>query len=300
MCAALRMRTRMPSQSKTSGENPRTTNANLAKREREAHNLLESSAWAAGTSADVRQATPQEPLGYPADPDFQLRGGYDNLMLDAASPLFGLVIRLRTLDDLPNIQEVHQKVRIQIDNIQEEMRQHGYESTALLAYSYGLCLYIDEAVMERPWGQNSCWSQESLLSIFHDETFGGEKIFTVISRLMQEPKRYKDVLEFMYFVLCLGLKGKYALAPKGEEALNALIHELHGIIRELRGPVPESVGDPYTNVAPSNFRIKRQWPWWTPLVISAVAMAIAYGIYSYRLHLITVEVLESLDRILQQ
>ncbi len=38
--------------------------------------------------------------GYPADPDFQLRGGYDNLMLDAASQLFGLVIRLRTLDDL--------------------------------------------------------------------------------------------------------------------------------------------------------------------------------------------------------
>ncbi|MCJ7854654.1 DotU family type IV/VI secretion system protein, partial [Pseudomonas monteilii] len=44
-----------------------------------------------------------EPLGYPADPQFQLRGGFKNLMLDAATPLFGLVIRLRTLDDLPNI-----------------------------------------------------------------------------------------------------------------------------------------------------------------------------------------------------
>ncbi|MEX5318341.1 DotU family type IV/VI secretion system protein, partial [Pseudomonas shirazica] len=45
--------------------------------------------------------------GYPADPDFQLRGGFANLMLDAANPLFGLVIRLRTLDDLPNIEQVH-------------------------------------------------------------------------------------------------------------------------------------------------------------------------------------------------
>ncbi|MEG0246927.1 MAG: DotU family type IV/VI secretion system protein, partial [Pseudomonas sp.] len=41
--------------------------------------------------------------GYPADPDFQLRGGYANLMLDVAAPLFGLVMRLRTLDALPNI-----------------------------------------------------------------------------------------------------------------------------------------------------------------------------------------------------
>ncbi|MDS9589594.1 DotU family type IV/VI secretion system protein, partial [Pseudomonas sp. HTZ1] len=45
--------------------------------------------------------------GYSADPDFQLRGGFANLMLDAANPLFGLVIRLRTLDDLPNIEHVH-------------------------------------------------------------------------------------------------------------------------------------------------------------------------------------------------
>ena len=52
--------------------------------------------------------------GYPADPDFQLRGGYDNLMLDAASQLFGLVIRLRTLDDLPNIQFVHKTVQTQV------------------------------------------------------------------------------------------------------------------------------------------------------------------------------------------
>ncbi|NQD78363.1 DotU family type IV/VI secretion system protein, partial [Pseudomonas sp. CM27] len=75
-----------------------------------------------------------EHQGYPADPDFQLRGGFANLMLDAAAPLFGLVIRLRTLDELPNIKDVHRQVRNQIDNIREEMRQHGYEHTQLLAY----------------------------------------------------------------------------------------------------------------------------------------------------------------------
>ncbi|MFJ4154845.1 type IVB secretion system protein IcmH/DotU [Pseudomonas sp. NPDC089752] len=271
--------------------------------ERYASSLLEPSAWSTDRSPPTSQKTAEctsDSEGYPADPEFQLRGGYANLMLDAAAPLFGLVMRLRTLDDLPNIKDVHKKVRIQIGSIQEEIRQHGYEQSQQLAYSYALCLYIDEAVMERPWGKNSCWSHEPLLSIFHDETWGGEKFFTVLSRLMLEPKRYQDVLEFMYFALCLGLKGKYAIAPKGEESLNALIHQLHGIIRELRGPTPEEVCDPYSNVAPSNFRMKRYWPWWSPLVISALAMAVAYSIYSYRLHLLTTEVLESLNLILQQ
>lgn len=96
-------------------------------------------------------------------------------MLDAAAPLLGLVMRIRTLDTLPNLEQVHRQVRNQIENIQQELRQHGYEATQLLAYSYGLCLFIDEAVMERPWGQASLWSQEPLLSIYHSETFGGER-----------------------------------------------------------------------------------------------------------------------------
>ncbi|MFI4841168.1 DotU family type IV/VI secretion system protein, partial [Pseudomonas putida] len=78
--------------------------------------------------------------GYPADPDFQLRGGFKNLMLDAASPLFGLVIRLRTLDELPNIAYVHKTVQNQVSNIREEMRQHGYATAHLEVYSYALCL----------------------------------------------------------------------------------------------------------------------------------------------------------------
>ncbi|MBF8671600.1 DotU family type IV/VI secretion system protein, partial [Pseudomonas putida] len=61
--------------------------------------------------------------GYPADPDFQLRGGFANLMLDAANPLFGLVIRLRTLDDLPNIEQVHKTLQTQVSAIREEIQQ---------------------------------------------------------------------------------------------------------------------------------------------------------------------------------
>ncbi|QHB28208.1 hypothetical protein TCK1_2862 [Pseudomonas monteilii] len=220
-----------------------------------------------------RRADHPDYEGYPADPQFQLRGGFKNLMLDAATPLFGLVIRLRTLDDLPNIAYVHKAVQNQVSNIREELRQHGYPVAQQEAYSYALCLFLDEAVMSRPWGNNSCWSHEPLLSIFHDESQGGEKIFVLLERVMQSPKEFQDVLEFLYFSICLG----------------------------LRGPIPEDVCDPYTNVVHRPYRGRRwEWPWWSPLVLSAIAMVCAYSYYSYRLDLITAEVLQSLDAILQQ
>ena len=239
--------------------------------------------------------------GYPGDPEFQLRGGFENLMLDAASPLFGLVIRLRTLDDLPNLAYVHRTVQNQVSNIREEIQQHGYPIVHQEVYSYALCLYLDEAVMSRPWGNNSCWSHQPLLSIFHDETQGGEKIFVLLERVMQAPREFQDVLEFLYFCFCLGLRGKHALDPKCEDIINALISRMHTVIRELRGPTPQELCDPYTNVVHCPHRPRRwEWPWWSPLVISAVAMVCAYSYYSYRLDLLTAEVLESLDAILQQ
>jgi len=239
--------------------------------------------------------------GYPADPEFQLRGGFANLMLDAASPLFGLVIRLRTLDDLPNLAYVHKTVQNQVSNIREEIQQHGYPIAHQEVYSYALCLYLDEAVMSRPWGNNSCWSHQPLLSIFHDETQGGEKIFVLLERVMQAPREFQDVLEFLYYCFCLGLRGKHALDPKCEDIIKALISRMHTVIRELRGPTPQEVCDPYSNVVHCPHRPRRwEWPWWSPLVISAVAMVCAYSYYSYRLDLLTAEVLESLNAILQQ
>lgn len=237
---------------------------------------------------------------YAADPAFQLRGGFANPMVDAAMPLLGLVMRLRSVDQMDNIDEVHTQVQTQVSNILEEMRQHAYEPAHLLAYSYALCLHLDEAVMSRSWGKKCRWSHEPLLSIFHHETWGGEKFFTVLSRMMQEPKRYQHVLEFMYLCLCLGLKGKYAIAPKGDDALQALINKLYSAIRELRGPVPEQLCQPLSNVAPRNYRMNRQWPWWSPLLLCSAVMAAVYGLYSYRLHVITNEVLTSLGGILQQ
>ncbi|MBF8720372.1 DotU family type IV/VI secretion system protein [Pseudomonas guariconensis] len=244
-------------------------------------------------------STPRHSVEDIADPDFQLRGGFSNPMVDAAMPLLGLAIRLRTLDRHDDIAGLRNDVHNQVAIVLEEMSQHAYEPAHLLAYSYALCLYLDESVMGTPWGKSSVWSQRTLLSDFHQETWGGEKFFTVLSRMMQEAQRYQDVLEFMYLCLCIGLKGKYGAAPKGDQALQALITQLHRLIRELRGPTPESLSDPLSNVAPRNFRMKRQWPWWSPLLISAVVIGMMYGYYSYRLHLVTREVLESLNGILQ-
>ena len=238
------------------------------------------------------------PLAFREDPQFQLRGLTFNPLADAAMPLFGLAMRLYGLDDCKDVTRLYQDVHNQIVTVLEEIRHREYDNATQQAYSYSLCLFMDEIVMGTAWGKHSTWSHRSLLSAFHHETWGGEKFFTVLARMQLETDKYQHVLEVMYLCLCMGLKGKYAIQPQGEEARQKIISRLHRVLRDLRGETPERLTEPLTNVAPRNYRVNRQWPWWTPWAVTAGLLAGAYAIYAVRLHSTTFQVLKSLQDIL--
>lgn len=221
-----------------------------------------------------------------------------NPLCDAAMPLFGLILDLRT--EIPDdIAGLYQSVSSQITAIMASVSQLDYDTGTLKAYSYSMCVLMDEIVMATEWGRYSTWSQRSLLSAFHQETWGGEKFFTVLARMTTDAKTYQHPLEFMYLCLCMGLKGKYGNQPKGDEELQKLITKLHRLLRPLRGETPKQLMDPLTNVAPRNYRLSRQWPLWTPWAIAVVLLAAAYTFYAVRLRAITQEVLISLDGVLK-
>ena len=233
-----------------------------------------------------------------ADPEFDMRGLAWNPLCDAATPLIGLVIRLRRLDQHDDVPTLYRSVSNQITTIMEEVRQLDYDAGMLKAYSYSLCLLLDEVVMATTWGRLSSWSERSLLSQLHEETQGGERFFTVMNNMIPEAARYQHVLEFMYQCLITGLKGKYGAHTKGDDEIQKIINQLHGLLRPLRGETPKRLTHPLANVAPRNYRIKRAWPLWTPWALAAAVLTVAYTIYTIRLDAITQEVLASLERIL--
>ncbi|WP_169735252.1 type IVB secretion system protein IcmH/DotU, partial [Burkholderia cepacia] len=132
----------------------------------------------------------------------------------------------------------------------------------------------------------------------HNETWGGEKFFTVLARMQMEPEKYHHVLEFKYLCLCLGFQGKYGQQHNQQDTLNAIIVKLHRILRPLRGDAPERLTDAPT-VATHRYRLKRQMPLWTPWAIALVVLVGAYLFFSIRLGATTDQVLQSLDHILK-
>src|SRR5690606_30881500 len=87
--------------------------------------------------------------------------------------------------------------------------QAGVEPRKLVAARYVLCTFLDEAATSTPWGGSGAWARQSLLVSFHNETWGGEKVFQLLARLAEDPAGNRDLLELMHVVLALGFEGRF-------------------------------------------------------------------------------------------
>lgn len=213
-----------------------------------------------------------------ADEDywFRLRGHSINPLVDAASPLLGMVVRVRHVENVDDIDQLYRQVVDEIASIEVELTEQGYDRPTLLAYRYVLCSFIDEAVMATPWGNQSVWAAHSLLARFHNETWGGEKVFSILSRLRQEPRRYRDMLAFIYLCLCLGFEGRYKVRSDGKDEYDQILRELGDQLASLDHHEDDLLTHPLDNVQNTSRRQGEGMPLWGIFAIFAGMMLVIY------------------------
>lgn len=232
---------------------------------------------------------------------FQIRGYNENLLIDAATSFFALSLRVKSLSECPNIDEIYKKTIEELNIVEIELTEKGYEHTVLMAYRYILCAFLDEAVMGTKWGASSIWAEYSMLSRFHNETWGGEKVFTIISRLEKDRYRYKELLEFVYRCLILGFEGKFRVIPNGKEERDKIISKLYNLLRLMDESVsiPDKLTSATSSVIKTKYKLSRQIPIWLVFGIFFTGLGVAFFGYYLILALKTKDVLAQLSQILQ-
>lgn len=236
-----------------------------------------------------------------ADQDywFKLRGGSINPLIDAATPLIGMALRIRNLSYCERVDEVYQQAVEEVKSIEVELTEKGYENAVILAYRYLLCSFIDEVVMSTPWGADSLWAEHSLLTRFHNETWGGEKVFTILARLESEPERYKFLLEFIFLCLSLGFEGRYKVMEKGREECEKVMAHLHQVLRRLSDYEPEALTQATDHVVTTKYRLRKQLPVWSIFAGFCASLTLVFAAYSVVLGNKSASVLEQLSQILR-
>lgn len=239
-----------------------------------------------------------EQLDLDSDHWFRLRGHSLNPMVDAVTPLLGMVLRIRQLSQHDQVDDLYQQVVCEIQAIEQELLAQGYENGVVLSFRYILCSFIDEAVMTREWGSQSAWSEHSLLARFHNETWGGEKVFVLLGKLQADPQRYRDILEFIFLCLCLGFEGRYRVMSHGREAFERLVRDLH---QTLYGDQPSPLAAFHLDLGaqPARYRLPPQWSLRRLLLGMGVLLALVFTLYHHQLNNQTQALLQQLGALLK-
>lgn len=106
-----------------------------------------------------------------------LRGNSLNPMIDAATPLLGMVMRVDGMNSQTMPEHLFAQVVTDVQAVEQLLQEQGYEPGVIVSFRYVLCTFIDETALGNGWSNKNEWIKQSLLVHFHNEAWGREGIY---------------------------------------------------------------------------------------------------------------------------
>jgi type VI secretion system protein ImpK len=239
-----------------------------------------AAAGAAPTSTAAAQpvmpASPAMPVGreMPLAMDTMMAGSL-NPLVNAALPLLVAAPRVRHTARHPNPAGLRDALTEGIRKFESQARAQGLPNEQVVAGRYILCTLLDESAASTPWGGSGVWSGNSLLVQFHNETWGGEKVFQLMSKLAENVDANRSLLELLYLVLGLGFQGRYRVIDNGQTQLDSVRQRLAQMLGQ--GRTPERALSPrWQGVAAREQRLVDGLPLWLIGALLLVLLAVVY------------------------
>lgn len=202
-------------------------------------------------------------------------------LLAAANPLLNLIPQLRATVTHADPAALRDYLIAQVQLFESRAKQAGIRNETIVGARYCLCTALDETVGQTPWGGSGVWSKNSLLVTFHNEAWGGEKFFQLLSKLAQNPQQHIELLELMNACLAMGFEGRYRIVDNGRTQLETLRQRLVDIIRTARGQIEPPLALHWKGAPDTGRRGLRLVPFW---IVALLALLVAAGVY-YWFHL---------------
>lgn len=185
-----------------------------------------------------------------------------NPLVQAAAPLLSAAPRLRAMVRHPNPAALRASLGDSIQRFEMTARKLGLPNEQVVAARYVLCTLLDESASSTPWGGSGAWSSQSLLVQFHNEAWGGEKVFQLLQRLAENPAQHRNLLELIYAALSLGFEGRYKVLDNGRAQLDSIRERLALKLRELSGPADRALSLQWQGLAAAPARLRDGIPLW--------------------------------------
>jgi type VI secretion system protein ImpK len=201
-----------------------------------------------------------------------------NPLLQAAAPLLGTAARLRTQLQHPNPAALRDALAEGVRRFESDARALGLPNEQVIGGRYALCTLLDECASGTPWGGGGAWASHSLLVLFHNETWGGEKLFQLMGKLAEDVPKHRDLLELLHVVLSLGMEGRYRVLDNGRAQLENVRERLAQLLRQQRPAPDRELSPQWAGERAADARLRDGIPVWVVAAATALALLLLFAV----------------------
>lgn len=204
-----------------------------------------------------------------------------NLILAAAHDLLVMGPEIRSLASHPDPAGLKEQLTLNVRQFEQRMHAANVSREHIIAARYTVCSFVDECAASTPWGSAGTWARDTLLVRFHNEAWGGEKVFHLLSKLAENAPANRPMLELIYVCISLGFEGRYRVIDNGRPQLDSLREKLYEMIRV---ELPDRSLSPKWQPAEfSKRKLFDGFPIWAVSGLSAVACLAVFGALTFLL-----------------
>ena len=160
----------------------------------------------------------------------------DNPGLALAVPLFEMLVHLQG-EQFVDVRAVHAQMLEELHVFETRAAAEGLSHQHIQLILYALAATADDTILQTPWAKDSDWTSKTLISAYFQETWGGERFFTLLQQMMTAPLTAVREIEFYFFCIEFGFEGKYRLASNGPGELSRIQDDLFQFLRSVRGTI---------------------------------------------------------------
>jgi type VI secretion system protein ImpK len=226
-----------------------------------------------------------------------------NHLTAAAESLLSLNQYLKTLQQMPDCLQLHQKLVHEIHAFETQAQSQGYRAETILIGRYALCAMLDETIEQSQIEGAEGWQNYRLLNAFQNEECAEERFFFILERISEEVNFHLDVLELIYLVLSLGYQGKFRNQSHGSMHLDKI---KDGIYQKLKHHRPEPrllLGEPplaSTDKTEQKKPKKLRFFMFKTLLLTLLCMLTIYLGFAYLFNEVTFPMQQQLQYMTQQ
>ncbi|VWC81320.1 membrane protein [Burkholderia lata] len=217
-----------------------------------------------------------------------------SLILSATNPLLEASrVLLRALADMPDslssmaVERLQELLEHEVTEFEKLCVQANIRRDHMIGASYCLCTALDEAAMQTAWAQDqslvAIWVHSSLASTYHRDVDGGDKVYLLIGRLLEDPDEHRDLLQVIYRILSLGFQGRYRDMTDGKRKHDAIRQRLYNVITSQRDPVPLTLSPRWQSTATGKRLSFTDFPVWITVTVLSVILLGLFGWFKYEL-----------------